>query len=108
MAASSPTFLVLATNTIPRNLSQGKSELYEIKKRDLPKRIPISIFLRTGPGSGRKGSTRLLAGLSEVEPDLNEDPKDQWRTNGIDAVLLMFVYCILYCSLVIFKIFSYL
>ncbi|KAK6161472.1 hypothetical protein DH2020_004853 [Rehmannia glutinosa] len=32
-----------------------------------------------------KNSTRLFAGLSEVEPDLNEDPKDRWATNGIDA-----------------------
>ncbi|WOL03147.1 photosynthetic NDH subunit of subcomplex B 5, chloroplastic [Canna indica] len=31
------------------------------------------------------GSTRLRAGLTEIEPDLEEDPHDRWRTNGVDA-----------------------
>lgn len=35
--------------------------------------------------------TRFLlnAGFNEIEPDLNEDPKDIYATNGIDAVYLL-------------------
>ncbi|CAN0887157.1 hypothetical protein LINGRAHAP2_LOCUS15551 [Linum grandiflorum] len=36
--------------------------------------------------SGRSWTSSRLraAGLSEIEPDLNEDPVDIWRTPGID------------------------
>lgn len=30
--------------------------------------------------------TRLKAALTEIEPDLNEDPVDRWRTNGVHPV----------------------
>ncbi|KAJ4767512.1 NAD(P)H dehydrogenase 18 [Rhynchospora pubera] len=30
-------------------------------------------------------STRLKAALTDIEPDLQEDPVDRWRTNGVDA-----------------------
>ncbi|XP_065863185.1 photosynthetic NDH subunit of subcomplex B 5, chloroplastic [Euphorbia lathyris] len=34
----------------------------------------------------RYSSTRLnAAGFTEIEPDLNEDPIDRWRTPGVDA-----------------------
>lgn len=34
--------------------------------------------------------TRLYAaGLSEIEPDLNEDPRDRWATPGVDAVCVV-------------------
>ncbi|KAK1362478.1 photosynthetic NDH subunit of subcomplex B 5, chloroplastic [Heracleum sosnowskyi] len=33
---------------------------------------------------GRLGLKRLNAGLTDIEPDLNEDPKDRWATNGVD------------------------
>ncbi|KAI3469677.1 hypothetical protein Pfo_026340 [Paulownia fortunei] len=82
--AGSLTVSVFATNSIPKILSQEKSEFYQTKKRDLTKRSPHSFFLRIGVDYGRNSSTRLFAGLSEVEPDLNEDPKDRWATNGID------------------------
>lgn len=84
--AGSSTVSVLVTNSIPKVLSQEKSELYQIKKRDFTKRSPHSVFLRIGVNFGRKSSKRLFAGLSEVEPDLNEDPKDRWETNGIAEV----------------------
>ncbi|XP_010681716.2 photosynthetic NDH subunit of subcomplex B 5, chloroplastic [Beta vulgaris subsp. vulgaris] len=30
-----------------------------------------------------KLSTKLQAGLTDIEPDLNEDPRDRWATNGV-------------------------
>uniref|UniRef100_A0A175YJ13 Uncharacterized protein n=1 Tax=Daucus carota subsp. sativus TaxID=79200 RepID=A0A175YJ13_DAUCS len=34
---------------------------------------------------GRLSLKRLnAAGLADIEPDLNEDPKDRWATNGVD------------------------
>jgi hypothetical protein len=36
--------------------------------------------------------TRLKAALNEIEPDLQEDPVDRWRTNGVDPVSLLTVY----------------
>lgn len=36
--------------------------------------------------------TRLnAAGLSEIEPDLNEDPVDRWATNGVSSVSFRFI-----------------
>lgn len=32
--------------------------------------------------------TRLKAKLTEIEPDLQEDPIDRWRTNGVEPVSL--------------------
>lgn len=40
--------------------------------------------------NGFKSSTRLYAGLTDIEPDLNEDPVDRWRTNGIEMVMFLF------------------
>lgn len=39
-----------------------------------------------------KNSTRFLlnAGFNEFEPDLNEDPIDQFRTNGVSMVYLLY------------------
>jgi len=41
-----------------------------------------------GRNSGKNCSpTKINARLSVIEPDLNEDPIDCWRTNGVDLVL---------------------
>ncbi|KAG6516804.1 hypothetical protein ZIOFF_027284 [Zingiber officinale] len=42
-------------------------------------------FFRAGIGRVRR-STRRRAGLTEIEPNLEEDPHDKWRTNGVSAV----------------------
>lgn len=42
-------------------------------------------FLRAGIVRGRSW-TLPRAGLTEIEPDLEEDPHDRWRTNGVSAV----------------------
>ncbi|XP_042379793.1 photosynthetic NDH subunit of subcomplex B 5, chloroplastic-like [Zingiber officinale] len=41
-------------------------------------------FFRAGIGRVRR-STRRRAGLTEIEPNLEEDPHDKWRTNGVSA-----------------------
>jgi len=51
-----------------------------------------------GRNSGKSRSpTKRNAGLSAIEPDLNEDPVDRWRTNGVDPVpplSLSFFVCV--------------
>lgn len=44
----------------------------------------LRLVLRRNPSS-----TQLKAGLTEIEPDLEEDPHDSWRTNGVDPVSLI-------------------
>lgn len=73
------TVSLLQANSIPK-FSREKSELTQ--KRDFVNGNSNSILLKFGMMS----TTRLRAGLSQVEPDLNEDPKDRWATNGIDEV----------------------
>lgn len=42
---------------------------------------------------GRLSLKRLnAAGLADIEPDLNEDPKDRWATNGVDPVSILCVF----------------
>ena len=44
-------------------------------------------FLRLDLGRKPNGRlTRLNAGLTEIEPDLEEEERDRWRTNGISPV----------------------
>lgn len=42
--------------------------------------------------------TRLKAKLTEIEPDLQEDPIDRWRTNGVEPVSLIFQSLIKECD----------
>lgn len=83
------TLPTLSTTSIPKILSRNP-ESFETQKRDFVKKIPHSSALRIGVNYCKIRSTRLYAGLSEIEPDLNEDPVDRWRTNGIDSVCFLF------------------
>ncbi|XP_051130400.1 photosynthetic NDH subunit of subcomplex B 5, chloroplastic [Andrographis paniculata] len=86
MAGSSSTIAVLQTNSIPKSFSHDKSsELHQTKRRSFTARIRHSTSPRIGVHFGRRNPTKLSAGLTEIEPDLNEDPRDVWATNGIDA-----------------------
>lgn len=42
----------------------------------------LRFVLRRKPNGG---STRLKAGLTEIEPDLSEEKRDRWATNGVSA-----------------------
>lgn len=55
-------------------------------------RNPVSISFQRNPVSisfgfgAKRGFTRLnAAGLTEIEPDINEDPKDRWATPGVTS-----------------------
>ncbi|KAJ4968900.1 hypothetical protein NE237_015601 [Protea cynaroides] len=77
--ATSSTASVLFTNSAPKIISRLSP--------DVVIGFPSRVTLRSHHLSFRRnpnGSTRLnAAGLSEIEPDLNEDKHDRWRTNGI-------------------------
>ncbi|KAL1535761.1 photosynthetic NDH subunit of subcomplex B 5, chloroplastic-like [Salvia divinorum] len=78
--AGATTVSVLLSNSIPKT-SRERSELR--KPRDLIDGNSHSILLKIGANFGVKSSTKLRAGMSQVEPDLNEDPRDRWETPGI-------------------------
>ncbi|XP_015087274.1 photosynthetic NDH subunit of subcomplex B 5, chloroplastic [Solanum pennellii] len=75
---NSLTLSLLSTIPVPNSvLSTKRSVLF----RGNPCSISSKIGTKCG---GFRSSTRLYAGLTEIEPDINEDPVDRWRTNGID------------------------
>lgn len=44
------------------------------------------VLISSNPRTTTRLSTKLrAAGLTDIEPDLNEDPGDRWATNGVDA-----------------------
>ncbi|KAJ8549089.1 hypothetical protein K7X08_032796 [Anisodus acutangulus] len=80
--ADSLTLSVLSTVQVPNPVLSTKSQL---KYGVLFRGNSCSISSKIGTScSGMRSSTRLYAGLTEIEPDINEDPVDRWRTNGID------------------------
>lgn len=54
-----------------------------------------------------KNKFLLNAGFNLVEPDLNEDPRDQFRTNGIEPVICYIIHfasffvCHLFCFVIL-------
>ncbi|KAG9152769.1 hypothetical protein Leryth_023565 [Lithospermum erythrorhizon] len=88
MANSLVAPLVLSTHSIPK-ISCNKSETCQFTSHTIlstTSQKSIIIPLKTCMKNARRSSsTRLYAaGLSEIEPDLNEDPVDRWRTNGVE------------------------
>ena len=79
--SSSPS--VLSTTSLPR---------ISPSSQPLEARVRARVSIQITPASTRqlklfRNSWRLnAAGLSEIEPDLNEDPVDRWGTNGISPV----------------------
>ncbi|KAK9087114.1 hypothetical protein Syun_029508 [Stephania yunnanensis] len=73
----------IATNSIPKPLSNP----HKSRVRFSPKSSTSLAFLQSKSIFNRRisiGFTRLNAGLSEIEPDLIEDKRDRWATNGVD------------------------
>ncbi|KAI3832351.1 hypothetical protein MKX03_010808 [Papaver bracteatum] len=83
MAASSATPSVLSFSSVPKIISKG-SETGVIKVPSNPKPVAPLGFLHHKSSRNPSSSTRLNAGLTDIEPDLNEDKRDPWATNGID------------------------
>ncbi|XP_059632426.1 photosynthetic NDH subunit of subcomplex B 5, chloroplastic [Cornus florida] len=81
--AGSATLSVISTSSVPK-ITCNKSDSCGNKVRVSIQRNPDSITFRfTRNYSRRRSPTRLNAGLTEIEPDLNEDPKDRWATYGV-------------------------
>ncbi|XP_060181033.1 photosynthetic NDH subunit of subcomplex B 5, chloroplastic [Lycium barbarum] len=83
--ADSLTISLLSTVPVPNPVLSTKFGESQLKCSVLSRRNSCSISTKIGiKCSGMRSSTRLYAGLTEIEPDINEDPVDRWRTNGID------------------------
>lgn len=89
MAVSSSSLSVLSPNSVPR-ISPKQSEINaKLSNPQDSASVHVKLF---GKSSRRSGSvTKLNAGgkLALIEPDLNEDPKDRWATNGVDPVRII-------------------
>ncbi|XP_022722920.1 photosynthetic NDH subunit of subcomplex B 5, chloroplastic [Durio zibethinus] len=85
MAVHAP-LSVVSVNPVPKISSKKlETEFNVLKQREVcsvhfkPVRIRIH-------GGGSSRLTRLnAAGLSEIEPDLNEDPVDRWAINSVSS-----------------------
>ncbi|CAM8981895.1 unnamed protein product [Rhodiola kirilowii] len=62
--------------------SSSLSALYPLP--GAPSRLCRSTSLSTMIKSQRSSTKLNAAGLSEIEPDLNEDPRDRWGLNSVD------------------------
>ncbi|KAL3507756.1 hypothetical protein ACH5RR_033138 [Cinchona calisaya] len=83
MAGSSVIPSVLSINLAPK-IAPTKCISCKNKSTASFQKIPDFVFSRINTQLNRISSTRLHAGLSEIEPDLNEDFVDSWRTNGVE------------------------
>ncbi|XP_027165033.1 photosynthetic NDH subunit of subcomplex B 5, chloroplastic [Coffea eugenioides] len=89
--AGSVTPSVFSIN-LARKVASTRCESCQTKLIPSFQKIPGSFFSRINPQLSRISSKRLNAGLSEIEPDLNEDFVDRWRTNGIEEDDFKFGY----------------
>jgi len=77
MAVSSSLSILLA-NPVPKISS---NQIDTARTRVLSQRT-LNLYKNLGT---RHRLTRLAAGLTRIEPDLNEDPVDRWATPGVDG-----------------------
>ncbi|OMO54746.1 hypothetical protein CCACVL1_27624 [Corchorus capsularis] len=76
---------VVSINSVPKISSKKvENRVRVLNQRDVSS---VHFFKLVGShGISRSRLTRLnAAGLSEIEPDLNEDPVDRWATNGVSS-----------------------
>ncbi|RRT49161.1 hypothetical protein B296_00034608 [Ensete ventricosum] len=84
MVATSPPAGLAAASLPPLATAAAVKPCRRPGIRSPPAEIPSFGFLRMVMQRDRS-STRPRAGLTEIEPDLEEDPHDRWRTNGVSA-----------------------
>ncbi|THU62567.1 hypothetical protein C4D60_Mb01t06480 [Musa balbisiana] len=84
MVATSPPAALAAASLPPLATAAAVKPCRRLGIRASPAETPSLGFLRMGMQRDRS-STRPRAGLTEIEPDLEEDPHDRWRTNGVSA-----------------------
>ncbi|XP_034685756.1 photosynthetic NDH subunit of subcomplex B 5, chloroplastic [Vitis riparia] len=81
----------MAVSSSPSVLSTTLLSRISPSSQPLEARVRARFSIQTTPASTQQlklfGNLRRLnaAGLSEIEPDLNEDPVDRWGTNGISS-----------------------
>lgn len=90
---------VLSVNSVPK-LSSYLAET-RVRVWDQSNKWPVHLRL-TGISSGRCRLQRVYAGLSEIEPDLNEDPVDRWEINSISSVRISLCNTFMYLFIYLF------
>ncbi|KAJ9556648.1 hypothetical protein OSB04_011262 [Centaurea solstitialis] len=90
MAGVSPkplSALSIASNPIPKIATKSQQSVNRIKVSRTAICSTTSfggIRYRSNNNNGRNGIRRLnAAGLTDIEPDINEDPVDRWDNNGV-------------------------
>lgn len=86
MAASSLSLLPL--NQAPKLGSNPEPHVTRVRS-PIKRGSGLAVPSKNGPSYWRLRRLNA-AGLTEIEPDLNEDPKDRWATNGISQVCFPF------------------
>lgn len=86
MAGSVASLSVLSVNSVPKF-----GYVPDARVRVSNEKTVSAINCKFSTRNWRRSSSWKLnaAGLQEIEPDLNEDPKDRWATNSIDEVCFL-------------------
>lgn len=83
------------TTTLSLPLLTSKNQR-TTSKISIPNKDAINLGFITYKTTLRKhSSTKLNGQLTEIEPDLEEDEHEWWRTNGVSpvSILVMFLVC---------------
>ncbi|XP_019191245.1 PREDICTED: photosynthetic NDH subunit of subcomplex B 5, chloroplastic [Ipomoea nil] len=83
--AGSETLSLVSKIPVPKLGSPKPERLCQVKHRVFMNGNIKPFSLNLGRKHEGKRPRKLHAGFAEIEPDLNEDPVDQFRTNGIAA-----------------------
>uniref|UniRef100_A0A6V7QS82 Photosynthetic NDH subunit of subcomplex B 5, chloroplastic n=1 Tax=Ananas comosus var. bracteatus TaxID=296719 RepID=A0A6V7QS82_ANACO len=80
---SSPSPAIAAVSSLPPATAAAVAEKRAKARVRVPARETCAVTVGFNLLGLVRSSTRLRAGLTEIEPDLQEDPIDRWRTNGV-------------------------
>lgn len=85
MAVCSSSLPVFSAVSTPK-LSSDSFVRTGIRVSNLNTLVTMPSSFYRNPGKNRRSTKLNRAGLSEIEPDLNEDPVDRWGINSVDPV----------------------
>ncbi|KAL9246203.1 hypothetical protein vseg_019768 [Gypsophila vaccaria] len=78
-----PTLVCTINNSLPKTRSISNTiASHKLLQTSVTSLTLVNSRIGSRSGSGRR-CTKLKAGLTDIEPDLNEDPKDRWATPGV-------------------------
>ncbi|KAG6732740.1 photosynthetic NDH subunit of subcomplex B 5, chloroplastic [Carya illinoinensis] len=83
MAVCSSSLPVFSAVSTPK-LSSDSFVRTGIRVSNLNTLVTMPSSFYRNPGKNRRSTKLNRAGLSEIEPDLNEDPVDRWGINSVD------------------------